>query len=66
MNTQSPVWLTDEEVAARYNVSRISIWRWARECDFPKPRKISGNTTRWYAPELDEHDMKIVQGGAAA
>ena len=65
MQHESPIWLSDNEVAARYSVSRITVWRWARERDFPKPRKLGENTTRWYAPELEEHDEKIVKGEAA-
>ena len=53
-------WLCDKDLAARYGVSRISIWRWARDGKIPKPRKIAANTSRWLASEIDEHDQKII------
>ena len=53
-------WLSDKQVAARYSVSRITVWRWAREIDqFPKPRKISANVTRWHVSELDAFDKRM-------
>lgn len=60
-----PVWLADIQVGNRYNVSRITVWRWAREiADFPKPRKLGPNTTRWSVSQLDEYDRRKL--GAAA
>ena len=54
-------WLSDKQVAARYSVSRITIWRWAREVpEFPTPHKISGNVTRWHAPEIDAFDKRML------
>lgn len=55
------VWLSDKQVAARYSVSRITIWRWAREqiAGFPQPRKISANCTRWHVAELEAFDKRM-------
>jgi len=54
------VWLSDKQVAARYSVTRITIWRWAREVEhFPKPRKISANVTRWHVSELEAFDKRM-------
>lgn len=51
--------LSDRDVAARYQVEKQTIWRWARtSCTFPKPFKIEG-TARWSEHELDEHDRKL-------
>lgn len=54
------VWLSDKQVAERYSVSRITVWRWAREVDqFPNPRKISANVTRWHVSELEAFDKRM-------
>lgn len=51
--------LSDRDVAARYQVEKQTIWRWARTSStFPKSFKIEG-TARWSENELDEHDRKL-------
>lgn len=49
-------WMTDRDVAERYSISRISVWRWAREGIIPTPYKLGPNVTRWKSSELDERD----------
>ncbi|TQE98740.1 MAG: DNA-binding protein [Spiribacter salinus] len=56
-----PVWHPVEMVADRYGVTPMTVWRWARAGQIPKPKKIGGNTTRWYGPALDEHDQKLAE-----
>jgi len=41
------IYVSDKTLAARYEVSRATIWRWAREDKLPKPVKITNNCTRW-------------------
>lgn len=60
----TPQWLSDRDLAQRYSVSRITIWRWSKAGQLPKPRKLGGNTTRWYAPDIEAHDNRV--RGAAA
>ena len=40
-------YLSDQQIAARYAVSRGSIWRWVRGGVFPKPVKLGPGCTRW-------------------
>jgi prophage regulatory protein len=53
------MWLSDKEVAARYGVSRVSIWRWARAGKFPQPHKVSEAVTRWHVEDLDAYDQRL-------
>lgn len=39
--------LKDTQVAARYGVSRPTIWRWVDRHQFPHPVKLSPGCTRW-------------------
>lgn len=39
--------LTDKEVALRYNVTRPTVWRWLRFGRIPTPLKLSPRCTRW-------------------
>jgi prophage regulatory protein len=47
------VYYSDKQVAEMLSVSRDTIWRWAREKDFPQPYKISERCTRWRSDEIE-------------
>lgn len=53
------LFLTVEQVAARYSVSTDSIWRWTRLDRFPRPVKLGSGTTRWRLSDLLDHDDKL-------
>lgn len=48
--------LTVDQVAARYSVSKDTIWRWKREGMFPKACVVGKGTTRWRLRDLVEHE----------
>jgi prophage regulatory protein len=56
MNTMSHEnhYLSVDQVAARFDVSKDTIWRWKREGDFPPPVKLGGNTSRWRLSHIEE------------
>ena len=62
MQARAANWLSDLDVAARYGVSRITIWRWARTGRIPQPLKIGPNTSRWNSAELEAHDARLMAG----
>lgn len=39
-------------LAALFQTSGTTIWRWARDGRLPKPRKLGGNSTRWNVGEV--------------
>jgi len=41
------------QLKARLNVSGSSIWAWVKAGKFPKPIKLSKNTTAWDAASVD-------------
>lgn len=55
-------YLTVAQVAARYEVSTDTIWRWARNGVFPKALKIGPNATRWRLADLIEHETTFQVG----
>lgn len=58
-------YLTDSDIARRYNIARPTVWRWAREqADFPKPVKLTPGCTRWKASEIEAWETR--QAGEAA
>lgn len=44
--------LTQQDVAERYKVTRISIWRWCKEGRLPQP-VIVGGVKRWRLSDLE-------------
>lgn len=51
--------LSDRAVAARYDVTRATIWRWvANYPEFSRPIRISPGTTRWRVSDLVAFDAR--------
>ncbi len=56
------MYLTDKQVANRFNVTRHTIWRWHREMPaFPRAIILSPGCTRWKLSEIEgwEADAKV-------
>ena len=45
-------------LANRYDVTKATIWRWAKEGTLPSPVKIKGST-RWSVAKLDEWESTL-------
>jgi predicted DNA-binding transcriptional regulator AlpA len=39
-------WVSDKFLSDYYQVSRVTIWNWAKSGKLPPPQKIGDNTTR--------------------
>lgn len=54
------MYLNDHQLAERFGVSRITIWRWARspERGFPQPVKLTPGCSRWRRDEIDRWDRE--------
>ena len=51
-------YLSDKNLAKRFNVCRTTIWRWSRERRFPKPLKFGG-ATRWRLNEIEAWENQV-------
>lgn len=48
------MYLSDKQVASRYNVTRPTVWRWVKaDPTFPKPISLSPGCTRWRLDEIE-------------
>lgn len=56
--------LKDTDLAERYGVSRVTIWRWVSSGRFPKPIKLSPACTRWRLSAVEEYESKRERAGA--
>ena len=54
-----PAWLTDIELAERFRVSRITIWRWSAAGRLPKPIRLTPGTTRWALDEIEDLEARL-------
>jgi prophage regulatory protein len=45
---------SDLDLAIRYSVARVTIWRWARGGKFPKHIKLGENCSRWPRAEVEQ------------
>jgi prophage regulatory protein len=53
-------YFSDKALAERYEVSRATIWRWCKEDNLPKPKKLNGST-RWLLSDLEAWEQREVQ-----
>ncbi len=48
-------YMRDVQLAARYGVHRMALWRWLNEDPtFPRPIRLSARCTRWKASDIEE------------
>jgi predicted DNA-binding transcriptional regulator AlpA len=53
------IYLSDRDLAARWNVNRTTPWEWAKsKPDFPQPIKLSQRCTRWRLAEIEAWEQK--------
>ena len=52
-------WLSPKDLADRYGVSLVSIWRWTKAGRLPQPHKIGPNCVRYCANEVQEHERRL-------
>lgn len=51
-------YFTDRDLAARWGVSRDTVWRWKRYGKIPHPLKLGDNSTRWLCDEIGAWEEK--------
>ncbi len=54
----SRLFASDRQLADRYQVKRVTIWRWAKKGIFPAPVKLSPGCTRWPMDLVLEYEQK--------
>lgn len=48
------MFLSDAQVAERYGVSRVTVWRWRKtDPTFPQPTTFSPGCVRWKLADLE-------------
>lgn len=47
-----------KQIANRYSVHEKTIWRWARNGQFPKPVRLTAGCVRWRESDLAEWEAR--------
>jgi prophage regulatory protein len=48
------IYVSDQNLAGRYSVTRQTVWRWLKtDPTFPKPISLSPGCTRWRLDEIE-------------
>ena len=59
--------MTDRQLADRFQVSRVSIWRWSKtNAQFPKPIVISPGCVRWRVTDIVAYEVMLATKAASA
>jgi prophage regulatory protein len=54
-------YMTDLQLAERYQISRATVWRWTKNGLLPPPVQLSGGTTRWSKDQIERRDAERQQ-----
>ncbi|ATX67685.1 AlpA family phage regulatory protein [Roseinatronobacter bogoriensis subsp. barguzinensis] len=57
----STVWVSVDEIALRFGVSRNTVWRWSRtsENKFPNPVRLTPRVTRWRLADIERFEKAL-------
>lgn len=53
---QTRKWVSDLFLSDYFEVSRATIWRWAKIGKLPQPKKIGENCTRWDFESIQQRE----------
>lgn len=59
------VYYKDAEVALRYGITRVSVWRWVKTGRLPAPVRLSDRCTRWRIADLLAFEAERAAQGCA-
>jgi predicted DNA-binding transcriptional regulator AlpA len=63
---QPSPYLSDRQVAQRYGISRVSVWRWVSSGRLPRPSRLGPHTTRWRLDDLEHFETQRAAEATAA
>jgi prophage regulatory protein len=60
-------YLSDHQVAARFGITKATVWRWHyKNPDFPRRIKLSPGTSRWKLSDLGLFEAKMQEACASS
>lgn len=58
MGENGVVYLSAAQLARRYGVHIVTVWRWAQTGQLPPPVRLTSRTTRWRRDEVEACEAK--------
>lgn len=52
------VYLSAAQLARRYGVHVVTVWRWAQVGRLPQPERLTPRTTRWRRDQIEACDAE--------
>lgn len=52
-------WMSASDLARRYSVGVITIWKWAAKPDFPAAVRFTGKCTRWALSDIEKWENRM-------
>jgi predicted DNA-binding transcriptional regulator AlpA len=49
--------LTTSQLSRRWNVHRVTVWRWLERPDFPRPVRLGSSSPRWPLPAIEAWEL---------
>ena len=56
------IFYSDKNLAARYKVTRTTIWYWIKTAGFPAPYHLTPGCSRWREDEIEAWESSRAQG----
>lgn len=56
MREETQLYLSDNQLAARFGISRNSIWRLVKTGQLPEPIRLFKSTTRWRVADIEQFE----------
>lgn len=53
--------ISADDLANRYGVSRSTIWRWVRENHLPQPLRLGGKCIRWKEADIVFNEDSLIK-----
>jgi prophage regulatory protein len=53
------VFYSANDLARRWNVHAMTIWKWLKRGQIPQPVKIGPGTTRWRSDDIERHERAL-------
>jgi prophage regulatory protein len=52
-------WYSQRDLARRYHVNPVTIWRWVRQGKFPPAKEVGPNLKRWPHEVIAAHEASL-------
>ncbi len=60
------LWYCARDLARRWAVHEITVWKWASNKTIPKPTHLGPNTSRWRGAAILRHEAALAEAEAGS